>query len=329
MEINKKKFKNLFICMGTFIAILICVTGFRVMSDKELKEAYKNDWAIFNYGQEIDGEIGKKGLDVNVLAAWEITKGCKDVIVAVVDTGVDSSCEVFCDNTILQGYDFYNYDETTYDEYIYDYHGTYVCSTIANIAPNISIIPIKFMESTTGSIEDAISGIEYAIANGADIINCSWNFYDYNEELYKIIKDNPSILFVCAAGNYSANLDEVQIYPCAYELDNVINTMAIDNSGNRYSTSGYGINSVDIAAPGKNVKVWLPENDTAFIDGTSVATAFITATAALMLSENKCLSPVELKLLMLESASKISSLETLCKSGGCVNIYKAIEKCGR
>ena len=180
------------------------------------------------------------------------------------------------------------------------------------------------MESTSGSIEDAVKCVKYAIEQGADIINCSWNFYEYNQALYDVIKDNPDVLFVCAAGNYNANIDYVDIYPCSYDLGNIINVLAIDNEGKKYSTSGYGKNTVHIAAPGVSIKVTLPENDETYVDGTSVATAFVSATAGLVLSTDISLNAVEIKERILKSVQSIESIEDLCISGGMVNIYNSV-----
>lgn len=312
------------------VMFIICILVILVVSmmgkPKEIPQTrYIDEWAIYNNGQIVDGMEGIKGCDIDVIPAWNITKGCSDVIVAVVDSGVDKSCDIFQETKLLPGWDYYNNDATTYDQYIHDYHGTYVCSTIAKVAPEITLLPIKFMESTSGSVEDAIKSIKFAIEQGADIINCSWNFYDYNQELYDVIKDNPEVLFVCAAGNYNANLDNVDIYPCSYNLDNIISVLAIDNTGEIYSTSGYGKNTVHVAAPGVSIKVILPENDETYVDGTSVATAFVSATAGLVLSTNPSLTATEIKDIIIESVQPMETVKDLCISGGTVNVYNSIK----
>lgn len=309
----------------SFCAIIISILTITIWRAEQNKIQYIDDWAIYNYGQTVDEKIGIKGIDINIIPAWGITKGSSDVIVAVIDTGVDVNCNIFKETKILPGWDYYNNDSTIYDQYIHDYHGTYICSTIVKVAPKITLLPIKFMESTSGSVEDAVKSVEYAIEHGADIINCSWNFYDYNQALYDVIKNNPDVLFVCAAGNYNANLDDVQIYPCSYNLDNIISVLAVDSTGCIHSTSGYGKNTVHIAAPGANVKVVLPENDETYVDGTSVATAFVSATAGLVLSNNPSLTAIEIKEILLKSAKSLETIEDLCITGGMINVYDAIK----
>lgn len=318
--------KKIYIALISTVCIVVMSVLIITVWHTEYNESqYIDDWALCNFGQTIDGQKGIEGLDINVIPAWEITKGSSDTIVAVIDTGVDKNCDIFKDTKMLAGWDYYNNDSTTYDQYIHDYHGTYICSAIVKVAPEITLLPIKFMEGTSGSIEDAVKSIEYAIEHNANIINCSWNFYDYSQELYNIIKKNPDVLFVCAAGNYNADLDNVPIYPCSYNLDNIINVLAVDNTGFIYSTSGYGKNSVHIAAPGVAIKVVLPENDETFVDGTSIATAFVSAAAGLILSNDPSLTAVEIKDLLLKSVQPLESVEDLCISGGMVNIYNSIK----
>lgn len=307
---------------------------------------FNNDWAICNYGQSINGVKGIKDIDINVRSAWEITKGNENVKVAVIDSGVDSSCNILKDKLLVNEYDpidgvdndqngftddyngwnFYDNNNIMYENYLHDYHGTYVASTISKVAPEITILPVKFLKGTSGSIEDVIPAIKYAISGGADIINCSWNFNDYSTELYEVIKSNPNILFVCAAGNSNINLDREDLYPCSYDLDNIISVMSIDNVGKNYCNSGYG-SKVDIGAPGVKVLVTLPENDETLIDGTSVSTAFVSGAAALLLSENEDLTPIEIREIIRSSARKLKSLNLLCNSEGCLDIYNCLLKC--
>ncbi len=318
----KNKIRIILFCIVVILSTL-CIVLYKPLN-VSLKIEHRNRWGIYNYGQKIEGVKGKKGLDTKFYKATTIETGDKSVIVAIVDTGVDIECKTFEKNNILLGYDFYNNDVSIYDSYLHDYHGTYIATTISHLAPNISILPVKFMESASGSIDDAILAIKFAIEKGAKIINCSWNFDNYNEELYNIIKNNPNVLFVCSAGNNNVNLDDTPIYPCNYNLDNIISVMAIDNRGERYASSGFGQKSVHIAAPGKDIQVIMPENDLAYIDGTSIATSFVTATSALMLSVDATLTPLQIRNVILKSSVHLPNLTTLCISGGCLDAYNSV-----
>jgi subtilisin family serine protease len=289
------------------------------------------DWAIRNDGQVVNGSVGIDGIDINVIPAWNAyTRGDPSIVVAVVDTGIDASCDIIKDNILVEdGYDFYNNDATIFDDYLYDYHGTYVATTIALVAPNIKILPVKFMESTAGDIEDAVEAVQYALNYGAKIINMSWNFEEYNTELYGLIRDHPEVLFVNAAGNRNVNLNEEKLYPCSYDLENIITVMAIDNKGEIYEASGYGLNHVDIAAPGVDVKVIFPENDETTLSGTSVAAAFVSAAAALIISVDNTLMPVDIKDIIISSANKTDTLGSLCRAQGYLDIYACLNQTKR
>ncbi|MCR5785277.1 MAG: S8 family serine peptidase [Eubacterium sp.] len=271
----------------------------------------------YGYTWADTGTLGNIGVNRNTI-------GDEEVIIAVVDTGIDGSCYPLRER-MSDGWDYYNGDDSTYDKYVYDYHGTYVATTIASVVPNVKIMPLKFMEGTSGSVDDAVSAIEYAIEKGADIINCSWQTAEDNDNLEKIISDNPDVLFVCAAGNTNINLDEQCVYPCSYDYNNIISVIASDASGIIYDASGYGIINCDVAAPGIQERVILPENDVDNVDGTSVATAFVTAEAAAVLSKDSSLTPGKIKEIICCNVSEYENLHDKCASGGFINVEAALD----
>ncbi|MBQ0038556.1 MAG: S8 family serine peptidase [Clostridiales bacterium] len=278
---------------------------------------------------------------------WKISQGDPNIIVAVVDTGVDTSVSLlqgkivnnpseiadngkdddengYIDDTI--SWDFYNSDNSIYDERLYDYHGTYICTNIANLVPNVSILPVKFLNGTKGTVKDAVEAVKYAIAKGAKVVNCSWNFETYSKELFDVMRENKDVIFVCAAGNSNINLDENKLYPCSYNLDNVISVGAVDANGNIYDTSGYG-NAVDIMAPGVDVEVTIPNDEITTANGTSIAASFVTATVALMLAVNPQASPAEIKATLVASATPAEALQGKCAANGYIDIKQAIMCC--
>jgi subtilisin family serine protease len=348
---NGKKLKALILLCSIFFVLTIAALIVIFSNNSEeisYDNAYSDDWAMYNYGQTINDSQGIAGIDINIIPAWEISKNNQTVIVAVVDTGTDPACSVLKDRMLINandpadgidndnngyvddtfGWNFLDENNIIYEDALYDYHGTYISTTIARVAgDSVSILPVKFMQSASGSIDDAVLAIEYAVSRGARIINCSWNVNEPNEALYNVMKENPDILFVCSAGNSNINLDTSSLYPCSYDLDNVINVMAIDNKGQMYRGSGYGKETVHIAAPGVSAKVIMPEDEETYIDGTSVAAAFVSGAAALMLSNNDGLSPKDIKQIIMSTAKKNSSLETLCITGGYLDIEACLLKC--
>ena len=133
------------------------------------KIKYKNYWAFYNYGQSIEKKIGTRDIDINVLPAWDTTQGNSDIIVGVIDTGVELSCKTlekslyYNHSELLDGVDndnngliddnlswnFYDNSNVLFDDYLYDYHGTYICTTIHKVAPKVKILPVKFMKASS------------------------------------------------------------------------------------------------------------------------------------------------------------------------------------
>lgn len=343
--LNSKKNTRRYIYFFVFFLFIFFLLIFNFYDIKSPESITKNDWAIKNSGQKVNSIKGIKNIDINILPAWKITKGNENVIVAVVDTGVDINLDKIKSSLYLNeldnvdnidndnnkyiddfyGWDFYNNDNSLYDNYIHDYHGTYIVSNILKLAPNVKILPVKFLSSSYGSIEDSIKAIQYSIDRGAKIINCSWNFKEYNNDLYTIIKNNPDVIFVSAAGNEHIDLDNTSIYPASYDLNNVISVMAITSTGNPYLTSGYG-KKVDIASPGENILVTLPENDQTYIDGTSIACSFVTAAIALMYSIDEDLPVDKVKEILITSSTPLDTLKGKSKSEGILNVYESLKK---
>ena len=232
---------------------------------------------------DVWGLDGNHGVDASV--AWPLSAGAAEVIVAVIDSGIDpnhpdlidaiwvNSDEVpdngidddnngFVDDTY--GWDFTGeYDNTPQDEHG---HGTHVAGTIAatrnnnegiaGVADNVKIMGLRFLDKQGNGITSwAINAIEYAVANGAAISNNSWGGGPYETPLYNAIAEsgNAGHLFVAAAGNSGNNSDLFPMYPAAYNLPNILSIAAINSSGSLAGFSNYGNSTVDIAAPGVNI----------------------------------------------------------------------------
>ncbi len=310
-------------------------------------------WGMKNVGQIINEKEGQAGVDINVEPVWEFTKGSEDIIIGMLDSGMDTSMfshvfqnvDEIADDGIdndkngyvddVNGWDFYNQDNSVYDGYAADFHGSYLTSVISlehnptnevlGIAPEITIMPLKFMSGTSGDVEDAVEAITYACENGARIINCSWGVGEDSKELYNTIKKYSDTLFICAAGNENYNLDDMPVYPASYELDNVLTVAAINNSGELISTSGYG-SVVDVVAPGQDIKVKLPENIYDYDSGTSVAVAYTSGVAGLILSYEDTLTPKELKQLIIENSTILDTLKGKMNSHSLINAGACLEE---
>lgn len=248
--------------------------------------------------------------------AWEVTQGSADVIVAVIDTGVyahpdllaniwanagETDCNDGIDNDgngkidDCRGWNFYDGNNNTDDD---DGHGTHVAGIIgavgnnsigvSGVAWNVKIMPVRFIGATGGGISDEIAAIEYAVQNGAKIINASFGCdtanpacdpanpeYDpincdctFSLSEYEAIRAarDAGVLFVAAAGNgWNNNDGAVQNYPSSYCVDqtfdgqtypglnNIISVAASEPDDNLADYSNWGATSVHIVAPGSDI----------------------------------------------------------------------------
>ena len=265
---------------------------------------FANLWGLNNTGQSVNGSPGTSGTadaDIDAPEAWDIATGSSDVVIAVIDSGVDYNHEDLSvniwsntgeipDNGIdddnngyvddVRGWDFVNDDNDPMDS---NDHGTHVAGTIAakgNNATGITgvcwtarIMPLRFLNTIgIGSVADAILAINYARQNGAKIINASYGSTTLSEsdsESEKkaiIAAGNAGILFVAAAGNDSTDNDITHNYPSDYDLSNIISVAATDQDDNLWLFSNYGAVSVDVGAPGENIYSTRPDRQTVWSD---------------------------------------------------------------
>ena len=306
---------------------------------------------------------------VDAETAWSVSSGAGEVIVAVIDSGVDinhpdlSSIIWSNDNEIpnngidddsngfiddVNGWDFTSeYDNTPQDEHG---HGTHVSGTIAairnnnlgiaGVADNVKIMPLRFLDKDGNGVTSwAIAALEYAVANGAQISNNSWGGGGYEPALYSAITaaQQQNHLFVAAAGNSGQNSDINPMYPAAYDLSNIISVAAINSNGGLAGFSNYGINSVDIAAPGVSILSTMSENSTAcsssppcYISwqGTSMAAPHVAGVAALILGLNNQLTPEDVITIILDNARSTALLNGRVYSGGELDGGRAVLNSG-
>lgn len=241
-----------------------------------------------------DPELGKsqyhhKKLETKL--AWDKTRGSEDVIVAVIDDGVDVSHPEF-KNRIVHPFDTVKENSNI----AVGLHGTHVAGIIgssidngiggAGIAPNAKIMPINVFEGEYAFTSEIIQGIYYAIEQGADIINLSLGGYAYSNAFNAAIQaaHEKGIVIVAAAGNEKK---ELPYYPAAYP--NVISVASTTSTDRASEFSNFG-KTIDIAAPGSSIYSTLPKNAYGFLDGTSMAAPMISGVAALIKSSEPALS---------------------------------------
>ena len=285
---------------------------------------------------------------INAKKAWQITKGNKKIVVAVIDTGIDPTHPDLKDNLWKKpgtkdeyGFDFY-LNKKNPEDFHHQGHGTHVAGIIgatskaragaAGVAPNISIMAVRYYSEKASGAENlanTVKAFNYAIDNGASIINYSGGGPDFSAEEKKAIEraESKGILVVCAAGNEFENTDQKgnTYFPAGYDLSNIISVAATNIKNVIIPSSNWGVNHVHVAAPGENIFSTFPKGKYGYLTGTSQATAFVSGLAALILSENPKLKPLEIKQIIMDSSDKSKELENKVASGGRINAFAALK----
>ncbi len=177
-------------------------------------------------------------------------------------------------------------------------HGTHCAGTVgastnnstgvASIGFGISIMPIKCThdQASSTAVTNGYDGIYYAAINNADVISCSWGgtgFSTTGQNVVNFAASSGSIV-VAAAGNSNVNNDATPHYPSSYA--NAMSVASTTTGDVKSSFSNYGLNSVDISAPGSNILSTVPTNSYASMSGTSMATPLVSGLLGLMKSVN-------------------------------------------
>lgn len=283
------------------------------------------------------GSYSQSRLNVGVDEVWaEMTMSSNQgpPVVAVIDTGVDYNHTVLRQAEALwtnpleipnngidddgNGYidDYYGWNFNFNQNLPWDDegHGTHVSGIVAGLSfdiyenptpkAKIKVMALKFLGSDgSGDTADAIKAIDYAIHNGAQIINASWGGESYSRALHDALTRayNSGLFVVTAAGNAGSNNDVKPIYPSSLSIPGLISVAACNGFDRLASFSNYGVQSVHIAAPGVSIASFYPNNLYGYSSGTSMAAPFIAGLGALLLREAPHLSGFQLKEIILNS----------------------------
>lgn len=343
---------------------LVQVTAERITPDDEY---YSSQWYLEK---------------IHAPEAWKISQGSRSVVVAVLDTGVFLNHPDLRNNIwtnpreVLDGLDN---DGNGYPDDIHGWdfvddvgdpqphftngwtntganHGTAIAGIIgavgnntigiAGVTWNVRIMSVRVLDSQgLGDVATVAKGIDYAVRNGAQIINMSFVGFEQNEVLSAAIlrAHEAGVTIVAAAGNDDAqnggkNLDANPNYPVCLDggpgENDVIGVTAIDEKDVKAVFAGYGAHCVDIAAPGVGIWSTRYQNLTipglgdaygGFWQGTSLATAVVTGAAALIKGINPALTSADIANILKKTADPIDDINPLYKGklGGRLNLYQA------
>ncbi len=290
-------------------------------------------WGLDNHGQT----GGTASADIDALVAWESGVGSQDVVIAVIDTGMDRLHEDLAFNLFVNlgeipdngldddgngfvddvsGWDFRDGDNDPDDDDQACFgHGTHTAGTagavgnngigVTGVAQQVRILPLKafgleFQVLCVGNDADLIDAIGYASMMGAAISNNPWGGAPFSQALMDAIAAGRH-LFVAPAGNLGDDNDRVPFYPASYDLDNIISVAATDHNDELGTFSNFGSSTVDLAAPGVDILSTLPGDNYGLFTGTSMAASHVAGAAAVLLGADLTLTTHELKFRLTQS----------------------------
>jgi len=294
--------------------------------------------------------------------AWDITQGNRNIVVAVLDEGIDINHEDLQANVWtnpspgsiagiagdLHGYDFRDNTGAIPAEF----HATHVAGTIGAVGNNgigvtgvnwqTSLLTLRFISAATntGAESDTIKAFNYVKqmrdlwassghTKGADIraVNASYGGGGYAQATADAINamGQAGVLLVAAAGNEATNSDLQHHYPSGYALPNVISVAATTSAETLAGFSNFGAQTVMLGAPGSIIFSTLPNNQYGFLSGTSMAAPHVTGAAALLCAQNPNLSVSQLRALLSFNGDSLPALQGKTLSGRRVNVFKSLQ----
>lgn len=323
---------------------------------------------------------GTPGVDIGAVTAWDVSTSDGSFIVATIDSGIDYdhpdlSANIWINpgesgegkeqnsfdddgngyNDDYQGWNFYAENNDPKDDDLdTNGHGSHLAGIIGAVGNNslgvsgihrkTQLMPLKFFpEKGGGNIFNAVKAINYAVANGARVINASYEYTSrpdwVQSELTAIAAaEAAGVLFVAAAGNGNSNyigynIDTgSKVYPAAHALDNIIAVAATDPNDKRASFSNYGATSVDLGAPGVNIYSTVRSDRTGldhqlgydYMSGTSMATPMVSGAVALIWSQHPELTSAQVRQLLFYTVDTTTSLQGKVATGGRLNLGRAM-----
>ena len=323
---------------------------------------FRELYGLNNTGQVI-GVAGLPDADMDAPEAWDLTTGSEDVVVGVIDTGIDYTHPDLAgnmwknpgeilnngldddDNGFIDdyyGYDFINGDSNPADD---QGHGTHVAGTIGAIGNNgvgvvgvnwkVRLMALKMMDSTgNGPASAQIAAVNYVTMmaqRGVNLVatNNSYGGGGYSSVEFGAIAANGAegVLFAAAAANSGRDNDlSNPNYPSSYTLDNIIAVAATNNLDQKPSWSNWGLVSVDLAAPGVAILSTTRNNTYGYSSGTSMATPQVAGAVALAAAYKPSATAAEIRTAMFDSVDKISSMTGKVATGGRLNVRGLLEK---
>ncbi|MCC7375741.1 MAG: S8 family serine peptidase [Verrucomicrobiales bacterium] len=327
------------------------LTAFRQPNDPEFVSGAQ--WSLQNSG----ASSGTPDADIDATEAWDRVTDASSIIVAIIDSGLllnheDLAANLWSNPTEIAGNGIDDDNNGIVDD-VHGLnaitgtgdptddvgHGTHVAGIIGAVGNNgrgttgvawkVQLMALKFLgPDGDGSTSAAIQCIDYARTHGARVINASWGGGGRSRSLELAIQRARSagIVFVVAAGNDGSNNDSTPTYPASYTTDNLVVVAATTRSDTLASYSNFGASSVDLAAPGSEIRSTWFSSTQAYADasGTSMAAPQVTGALALLSARYPQATYLQLISAIKSSVEPLPSLAGKVATGGRLNIARAL-----
>jgi len=301
---------------------------------------FSSQWSLYNSSDASH--------DIDATAAWDVIHDATNVVVGVLDSGIrlthqDLAANLWSKSGIhgINAIDGNGAISSYYPNDSDTGHGTHVSGIIgaagnngigiSGVAWKVKLMGLRFLHGAdgTGSVSDSVTCIDYAIQNGAKIINASYGSPAYSQAEYDAIAAARAagIIFVAAAGNDSLDTDHGNDYPAAYPLDNIVTVAATDRDDAFADYSNYGSGSVDLAAPGTDILSTYNGSDADYetFSGTSMATPHVTGALALLCAKYPSETYRQIINRLLRGTDRLTALSGKVQTGGRLNIARALK----
>lgn len=313
--------------------------------------SFSSQWGNHNTGQS----GGVPGADVGASLFWDIFSGTPDVVIAVLDSGlnythpdlqglawanpgeipgdgVDNDGNGRIDDVV--GWDFVNSDNDPTDDHAHGSHVTGIIAAnrdngigVAGMLNGVKILNCKLLNaSNSGTTSNLIASTIYARQMGVSVMNLSLQNYPNNATLgqeFTLCQEAGILLCICA-GNQGVDNDVTPNYPSCYPHDNIIAVGNHERLDVRWSGSNYGAASVDLYAPGRLILSTVLGTNYSNFTGTSMSTPYVAAVAAAIKQLNPAWQAPQIKNSILASVVTRPAYDGICVTGGRLNALRAV-----